>query len=170
MGGTIGVTSEPGTGSCFWFTARLEKSGPASTPEVAPSAADWMSVCAGAHVLLAEDEPLNRDLAKGLLESFGVRVDLAEDGRQAVERVSQVDYDMVLMDVQMPTMNGIDAARAIRLLKSGATLPIVALTANAFEEDRRRCHDAGMDDYITKPFTQDQLLSAVARWLARKPG
>ena len=170
MGGAIGVTSEPGTGSCFWFTARLEKSGPAATPEVAPSAADWMSVCAGAHVLLAEDEPLNRDLAKGLLESFGVRVDLAEDGRQAVERVSQVDYDMVLMDVQMPTMNGIDAARAIRLLKSGATLPIVALTANAFEEDRRRCLDAGMDDYITKPFTQDQLLSAVARWLARKPG
>jgi two-component system sensor histidine kinase/response regulator len=170
MGGAIGVTSEPGTGSCFWFTARLEKTGPAATPEVAPSAADWMSECAGAHVLLAEDEPLNRDLAKDLLESFGVRVDLAEDGRQAVERVSQVDYDMVLMDVQMPTMNGIDAARAIRLLKSGATLPIVALTANAFEEDRRRCLDAGMDDYITKPFTQDQLLSAVARWLARKPG
>ncbi|MFO1281738.1 MAG: PAS domain S-box protein [Burkholderiales bacterium] len=120
---------------------------------------------AGTRVLLAEDNPVNREVALELLEAVGLSVDVATDGREAVSRVSESNYDLVLMDVQMPGMDGLAATRAIRALDGRGTLPIVAMTANAFAEDRRVCLEAGMNDHIGKPVDASTLYAALQRWL-----
>ncbi|MBH0203915.1 MAG: response regulator [Nitrospira sp.] len=124
-------------------------------------------------VLLAEDNPVNREVAVGMLELFGCHVDLAENGRQAAEATSKQRYDLVLMDCQMPVLDGFAATAAIRQREAsvgtGQHIPIIALTANAMEGDRERCLAAGMDDYLSKPFSQEDLRTIMKRWAATKP-
>jgi CheY-like chemotaxis protein len=118
------------------------------------------------HVLVAEDNRVNQKLVVRLLEKLGCTVDVAHDGREAVERLQKAEYDLVLMDCQMPEMDGYQATQAIRDRErdSGERIPIIALTANAMEGDRERCLDAGMDDYVTKPVSRKALDAVLAKW------
>jgi len=171
MGGSIGVDSQPGAGSTFWFTARLKKA--TAGIEAAGQKASQLpeeslkARHAGARILLAEDEPINQEVSRELLESAGLVVDLAEDGVEAVELAKGNDYDLILLDLQMPRMNGIDATCTIRALPGRQTVPILALTANAFTGDRQKCIDAGMNDHIGKPVDPDQLFATLLKWLSK---
>jgi len=171
MGGAIGVESEVGSGSTFWFTARLQKAAaqiePAGrAPHLLPEEA-LKTRYAGARILLAEDEPINQEVSRELLESAGLAVELAEDGVEAVDLAKSRDYDLILLDLQMPRMNGIEASRIIRSLPGRQAVPILALTANAFTADRQKCIDAGMNDHIGKPVDPDQLFETLLKWLSR---
>jgi CheY-like chemotaxis protein len=117
------------------------------------------------HVLLAEDNVVNQQVAVHLLRSFGATVDVVSDGAEAVARCRARPYDLVLMDVQMPVMDGLEATRCLRQLPQWADVPIVAMTANAFEDDRRRCLDAGMNGHVAKPVNPGHLHATLAQWL-----
>ena len=120
----------------------------------------------GGHLLLAEDHAINREVAATILESFGYTIEFAEDGIEAVAAARRNRYDLILMDVQMPNLDGLEATRQIRALGGAAgAVPIVAMTASAMEGDRKQCLDAGMDDYVSKPIDASQLLATVARWI-----
>jgi len=120
----------------------------------------------GGHLLLAEDHAINREVAATILESFGYTIDFAEDGIEAVAAARRNRYDLILMDVQMPNLDGLEATRQIRAFEGAAgAVPIIAMTASAMEGDRKQCLDAGMDDYVSKPIDTSQLLATVARWI-----
>ena len=121
---------------------------------------------AGKRILMAEDEPINQEITRGLLEDVGLLVDAADDGAQALQMALKNDYALILMDMQMPKMSGIDASMSIRKLPGRANVPIVALTANAFTEDREKCLAAGMNDFITKPLDPELMFKVVYRWLS----
>ena len=174
MGGDIGVDSQPGVGSTFWITVRLGKAPtvngtvpPAPTLSRQPADERLLDEFAGTRILLAEDEPINQEVSRGLLEDVGLAVDLAEDGVQAVEMAKQNRYALILMDMQMPHLNGVDATRAIRALPGYAETPILAMTANAFDEDRQVCIEAGMNDHIGKPVDPDKLFETLLKWLGQ---
>ncbi|HZX32146.1 MAG TPA: response regulator [Rhodocyclaceae bacterium] len=173
MGGTAGADSIQGRGSCFWFTARLGKeTGAAENPGTTaakPADALIAEKYSGRRVLLVEDEPVNRDIASMLLEDAGLRVDLAEDGMEAAEEAGKRRYDLILMDIQMPRLDGLEATQRIRALPGGADVPVVAMTANAFSEDRQRCLDAGMNDFIAKPFDPDAFFETILKWMEKRP-
>ena len=173
MGGEIGVESTPGQGSTFWFTVRLGK----PDGELATGSRGTASMSAeevlkarysGARILLAEDEPGSRQVISGLLEEVGLAVDLAEDGRQALDLARKHTYALILMDMQMPVLNGLDATRAIRALPGHAQTPILAMTANAFDEDRQACIEAGMNEHISKPMNPQTLYGTLLRWLEKE--
>jgi len=169
MEGDAGVTSNPGHGSTFWFTAVLKKGEP-SPNESARADIDSAEQAilrkhAGVRILLAEDEPVNQEVSRGMLEDVGVTVDLAEDGRQAVALVQQHRYAVILMDMQMPHLDGLQATRQIRQLPGYETTPILAMTANAFAENKTQCFEAGMDDFIAKPVVPEVLYQTVLKWL-----
>jgi len=171
MGGEAGVESCEGFGSTFWFSVRLRKAAP--NPRAMHAAGQTAEAMlqqshAGRRILLVDDEPINREIAQMILEDAGLRVDLAADGREAVDKVARADYDLVLMDMQMPRMDGLEASMCIRRMPERATLPILAMTANAFVEDRARCLAAGMNDFIAKPISPEQLYSLVLRWLEKR--
>jgi two-component system sensor histidine kinase/response regulator len=169
MGGECGVTSTPGAGSTFWFTARLQR-GRERQPmrehgEPEDVEARIRRRHAGARILLVEDHPVNLEVALAVLEGVGLEVETAVNGREAVRMAAEGVYDLVLMDMQMPEMGGLEATRAIRLLPGWAWRPILALTANGFDDDRRACTAAGMNDFIVKPLHVDVLFQAILKWL-----
>ena len=172
MGGNAGCESTEGTGSTFWFTARLEKSSiikPADLQQETPGLTLETALRerhAGKMILLVEDNMINREVVLDLLEDVLLSVDVAEDGLEAVEQCRKNRYDMVLMDIQMPKLDGRAATRQIRALPNGSCLPIMAMTADAFDEDRQLCMEAGMDDFMTKPLDPDELFGKLLHWLS----
>lgn len=185
MGGSIGARSKVGAGSEFWFTARLPgleaageipgQSDPVRTPpppvherfQRPHAPASVFSQTLRARVLLAEDQPINLKVARRMLELWGCDVDVAEDGIEALKALESGSYDVVLMDCQMPELDGYEAAREQRkreLLKGAPRVPIIALTANATTDDRSACLEAGMDDFVSKPFRPEQLFEVLSRW------
>ncbi|OPY14560.1 MAG: Autoinducer 2 sensor kinase/phosphatase LuxQ [Syntrophus sp. PtaB.Bin001] len=180
MGGKIEVESTQGKGSTFRFTARLEKSDyraaaasrPLPTlPHVMEEEEDRKPF-SSFRILLVEDNPVNQTLSAAMLEYFGCNADVADDGLEALEKVATNQYDLILMDCQMPRMDGYEATEAIRKQEADAGTsgearhtPIIALTAHALEGDREICLMAGMDDYLSKPFKADELNSILSRWL-----
>ena len=120
---------------------------------------------AGARVLVAEDDPMNQEVVRLLLDAAGLSPVVVDNGRDAVRRARQGDCALILLDLQMPVMGGLDAARAIRSLPGMAAVPIVALTANAYAEDRQRCFEAGMNEHIAKPVDEARLYAVILHWL-----
>ncbi len=177
MGGQIGVESAPGQGSTFWLTLRLPRlaeaaaEGPPTSPQLDPAAPVAVGAADGprGRVLVVEDNAINRMVAVGLLQDLGCAVATAEDGRQAVEAVRREDYDLVLMDLHMPELDGFAAAAAIRQLERaagrGRHTAIVALTADALAGDAEKSLAAGMDGHLSKPATRERLAAVLERWV-----
>ena len=174
MHGEIGVDSTTGQGSTFWFTVRLAPAldntplasiGSAANQTSNPAINQPPRFIPGTQILLAEDNPINAEVATDLLCAAGLSVDVASDGGEALARAERQHYALVLMDMQMPVLDGIEATRRIRALPGWSTIPILAMTANAFDEDRDSCLAAGMNGHVTKPVDPAVLLTTLARWL-----
>jgi CheY-like chemotaxis protein len=182
MGGEIGVVSAPGQGSTFWFTASLPEISPAKTAKDL----DRKSSLAGGDqpgaltpleprappkmpgpILVVEDNLVNQKVIVTRLRKLGYQVDVVANGQEAVEASRRISYQLIFMDCRMPVMDGFEATRRIRQQeRNQRSTPIVALTASAFEGERTLCLDAGMDDYLSKPFKIDDLHEKLERWLA----
>ncbi len=175
MGGEIGVESTPGIGSSFWFTASLKKQEGRNDLALAASVdAEGLirQRYARSHILLVDDEPVNLEVSRFFLEGAGLLCDTAADGIEAISRARSTHYAVILMDVQMPKLDGLEATRQIRKLPGYRDTPILAMTANVFAEDRNRCLEAGMNDSLIKPFDPDTLFSTMLKYLeqyARQP-
>jgi CheY-like chemotaxis protein len=169
MGGNVGVESSPGVGSTFWFTARLKKNTRHVDPSVIESDAERSlhDRFKGSRILVVEDEPVSRLVIRTLLEEAGLIVDTAEDGIDAIRMAGETMYAAVLMDMQMPRLNGLAATGQIRNLTGYQSIPILAMTANVFAEDKARSFAAGMNDFLPKPFSPDLLYSILLKWLEK---
>jgi len=170
MGGEIAVESTPGVGSTFSFAIPFECAAGMAEPPL-PAAAGTPTVPRGARVLVAEDNPVNKQILVKALERAGYTVDVRSTGLEAVQAVTEGPFHAVLMDCQMPEMDGYEATRLVRLLEgSGRHTPIIAITASAMSSDRDRCLAAGMDDFVSKPVRPEDLLATLARWVRAEPG
>ncbi|MEH6461296.1 tetratricopeptide repeat-containing hybrid sensor histidine kinase/response regulator [Chitinimonas sp. JJ19] len=173
MGGQIGVQSTPGKGSSFRFTVRLKpSSAPAPASDYASPAVSVLPKFNGVSVLLVEDNEINQQIVVELLQAAGVVVEVAGNGREALDLLLQADrplYDLVLLDVQMPIMDGYATIRAIRAEPRFADLPVVAMTAHAMQEEKQRCLDSGMNGHLAKPITPQSLFDTVTHWTSLRP-
>ncbi|MER2512560.1 MAG: bacteriohemerythrin [Nitrosomonas ureae] len=171
MGGESGAESELGKGSTFWFTARLKKDLVASLA-ASDSQSEFDEIFikrnySGQRVLLVEDNPINREIVEDLLSYAGLTVDLAVDGLEAIELVERNEYSIIFMDMFMPRMDGLEATRRIRQLPKCHQTPILAMTANVYSDDKAKCLEAGMNDFVDKPINPDVLYSVISKWLAK---
>ena len=169
MGGSIGVESQPGVGSTFFFTGKfgmqMEQPNLFEDIKIKNNSSSAPDVLKGTHLLLVEDNPINQEVALDILQNAGITVDLANSGAEALERLQHMRYDGVLMDCQMPVMDGYEACRRIRQDARFAKLPILAMTANAMSGDKEKCLAAGMNDHIAKPIDVVQLFRTLAQWI-----
>ncbi|MCP4696544.1 MAG: PAS domain S-box protein [Gammaproteobacteria bacterium] len=177
MGGGMEVESEPGRGSVFRFSARFERT---SGEEIAKAARfkdkephlQQVRSIQGAHILLVEDNPINQQLAMEILRQAGLRVTVVGNGKEALTKLAELAengaFDAVLMDIQMPEMDGYETTRLIRENPCYEKLPVIAMTANAIKGDKQKCRAAGMDDYVAKPIDVEQLFAVLSKWI--KPG
>ena len=170
MGGEVGAKSTAGVGSTFWFTVKLTKSGEIAVAplEAAVDAEEEIRQRYSGHrVLVVDDEPVNREVAVMQLEAVDLVADTAEDGAEAVAMARNNSYVAIFMDMQMPKLNGVEATQEIRQIPGYRDTPIIAMTANAFAEDKAKCLEAGMNDFLTKPFTPPELFVTLQRSLSR---
>ena len=173
MGGEAGAESAPGVGSTFWFTVKLTKSGEAAAAPIATTVdaeAEIRRRYAGQRILVVDDEPINREVTVIQLEAVDLVADTAEDGAEAIALARRNSYAAIFMDMQMPKLNGVEATQEIRQLAGYRDTPIIAMTANAFAEDKARCFEAGMTDFLTKPFDPDMLFATLLRALNQRDG
>ncbi len=178
MGGSAGFESAPGVGSTFWFTALLQK--PARRVPVTPMAVSaetdispeqmLQREFSGTRILLAEDDATTRMIFLDLLEELGLIVDIATDGTFAVDKVANQAYALIVMDMQMPKMSGLEATRLIRATASGKQTPIIMLTGNVFEETKKMCLEAGANDFMNKPVEPEDLFALILKWLTTPHG
>jgi CheY-like chemotaxis protein len=166
MGGTIGATSNPGSGSTFWIELPLAVSDQVSAPAETPLVAGPLWLTGSPLLLVAEDSSVNQIVAARALERCGCRVDVVGDGHQALEALATRHYDAVLMDCQMPGMDGYQATTELRRRENGGHhTPVIAMTAHAMHGAAETCREAGMDDFISKPIQRDKLIEMLRRWL-----
>ncbi|MBT9520688.1 MAG: response regulator [Dechloromonas sp.] len=174
MGGDAGAFSLPGQGSTFWLTARLKKGQAGDAPTDGESLAGADEILRrdypNRRILLVDDEPINQLIAQAMLDDVGLLVDTADDGVAALHMLGGKAYDLILMDMQMPRMDGLTATRKIRTMPQGGSVPILAMTANAFAEDKARCLEVGMNDFIAKPVDPEHLYAMLVKWLRRAAG
>lgn len=166
MGGDAGARRAVLADGCvFWFTVRVHRVAEEPSRKPGDDTGAGTGARPGARVLLVEDDAISQEMARDLLEDMGLEVHLAGNGAEALAAIGKNDYDVVLMDLMMPVMDGLEATRRIR--QDGHAVPIIAMTANAFDEDRKRCAEAGMDDFVPKPVSVEVLRAALARWISR---
>ena len=170
MGGSIGLKSEIGKGSTFWFKVHLNKAKTEVAPAHAQSAVQFKNSKITGRILIAEDNPINQKIALKLVEKMGCRADTVGNGQEAITALTRAPYDLILMDCQMPEMDGYEATlkiREIEKLLNKKRIPIIALTAAAMGADQQKCVEVGMDDYLTKPVDFQKVWQVLEKWLKK---